>query len=52
MPTGTTWGSKIKADITVAYAVYRDGMSLRCVITDKDGNKVTSNEALLKYTGL
>ncbi|MCR5203566.1 MAG: hypothetical protein K6E47_00745 [Lachnospiraceae bacterium] len=45
----TTWGSKTKADITVAYAAYRDGMSLRCVITDASGQTVTTNVVTLNY---
>jgi len=45
------WTTKTTAEISVAYASYRNGMSLRCVITDKDGNKVTSSEAVLKYVG-
>jgi hypothetical protein len=47
--TWTDWNSKTTADINVAYASYRNGMSLRCKITDKDGNSVTSNEAVLTY---
>ncbi|MCR5203568.1 MAG: CAP domain-containing protein [Lachnospiraceae bacterium] len=45
----TTWSSKTKADITVAYATYRDGMSLRCVITDASGQRVTTSVVTLKY---
>jgi hypothetical protein len=45
----TTWGSKTTADITVAYAVYRDGMSLRCVITDASGQKLTTDVVKLNY---
>ena len=45
----TTWGSKTTADITVAYAVYRNGMSLRCIITDASGQKLTSNVVKLNY---
>ncbi|MCR5203469.1 MAG: hypothetical protein K6E47_00255 [Lachnospiraceae bacterium] len=43
------WTTKTTASISVAYAAYRDGMSLRCVVTDADGNKVTSNIATLSY---
>ncbi|MCR5206670.1 MAG: GBS Bsp-like repeat-containing protein [Lachnospiraceae bacterium] len=46
----TDWTSKTTASISVAYAEYRDGMSLRCVITDSNGSTATSDEAILKYT--
>ncbi|MCR5204858.1 MAG: hypothetical protein K6E47_07355, partial [Lachnospiraceae bacterium] len=45
----TTWSAKTKADITVAYAAYRDGMSLRCVVTDATGTKLTTNTVTLTY---
>ncbi|MCR5203573.1 MAG: hypothetical protein K6E47_00780 [Lachnospiraceae bacterium] len=45
----TDWNTKTTADISVAYSARRNGMSLRCVVTDKDGNTVTSNEAVLTY---
>ncbi|MCR5206399.1 MAG: hypothetical protein K6E47_15325 [Lachnospiraceae bacterium] len=47
--TWTDWTSKTTAEISVAYASYRNGMSLRCTVTDKNGNKVTSNEVVLTY---
>ncbi|MCR5203523.1 MAG: DUF6273 domain-containing protein [Lachnospiraceae bacterium] len=47
--TFTDWTTKTTADISVAYAEYRNGMALRCIITDKNGNKVTSDEAILSY---
>ncbi|MCR5203569.1 MAG: hypothetical protein K6E47_00760 [Lachnospiraceae bacterium] len=45
----TDWTTKTKADISVAYSKSRNGMSLRCKITDKDGNTATSNAAVLTY---
>ncbi|MCR5203656.1 MAG: hypothetical protein K6E47_07335, partial [Lachnospiraceae bacterium] len=45
----TDWNSKTTADISVAYAAYRNNMQLRCVITDSNGNTVTSNVVTLKY---
>ncbi|MCR5206671.1 MAG: Ig-like domain-containing protein [Lachnospiraceae bacterium] len=45
----TDWTSKTTANISVAYAAYRDGMSLRCVVTDATGKKVTSDTATLTY---
>ncbi|MCR5203572.1 MAG: hypothetical protein K6E47_00775 [Lachnospiraceae bacterium] len=48
--TWTDWTTKTTADINVAYAAYRNGMSLRCVVTDKNGNTVTSNAATLTYS--
>ncbi|MCR5203473.1 MAG: Ig domain-containing protein, partial [Lachnospiraceae bacterium] len=45
----TDWTSKTTASINVAYAANRDGMSLRCVVTDASGKKVTSNVATLTY---
>ncbi|MCR5204855.1 MAG: carbohydrate-binding domain-containing protein, partial [Lachnospiraceae bacterium] len=48
--TWTDWNTKTTADISVAYSSSRNGMSLRCVVTDKNGNKLTSNEAVLTYT--
>ncbi|MCR5203655.1 MAG: hypothetical protein K6E47_01240 [Lachnospiraceae bacterium] len=48
--TWTDWTSKKAASISVAYLASRNGMSLRCVVTDKNGNKVTSNAATLTYT--
>ncbi|MCR5205788.1 MAG: lipase family protein [Lachnospiraceae bacterium] len=46
----TDWTSKTKPDISVAYSKDRDGMSLRCMVTDGSGNTVTSNEAVLTYS--
>lgn len=43
------WKAKTAADISVAYAEERDGMSLRCVITDSEGGKTISNEVKLAY---
>nr|MCR5206169.1 hypothetical protein [Lachnospiraceae bacterium] len=48
--TWTDWTSKKTADITVAYSASRNGMSLRCKITDKSGNTVTSSAAVLTYS--
>lgn len=47
--TWTDWTTKTTDDINVAYAAYRNGMSLRCVVTDKNDNIVTSNVATLTY---
>ncbi|MCR5203468.1 MAG: hypothetical protein K6E47_00250 [Lachnospiraceae bacterium] len=46
----TTWSSKTKADITVAYAAYRDGMSLQCIITDASGAQLTTDTVTLNYS--
>ncbi len=35
-------------EITVPIASYRDGQKYRCVVTDKDGNSVTSGSAAVK----
>lgn len=43
------WTTKTAADISVVYSKSRNGMSLRCKITDKDGNTLTSCEAFLTY---
>ena len=45
----TDWTSKTTASISVAFAEYRDGMSVRCIVTDASGKKVTSNAAILTY---
>ena len=45
----TDWTTKQTADITVAYDKSRDGMSLRCLITDESGNNIYSEEAILTY---
>ena len=45
----TNWTSKTTASISVAYAAYRDGMSLRCVVTDSNGKQLTSNAVTLTY---
>ncbi|MCR5206669.1 MAG: hypothetical protein K6E47_16690 [Lachnospiraceae bacterium] len=45
----TDWTSKTTANISVAYAAYRNGMSVRCIVTDATGKKVTSNSATLIY---
>ena len=45
----TDWTTKNKADITVAYEDSRNGMRLRCMITDKNGRTAYSDEAILKY---
>lgn len=47
--TWTNWNSKTTASMSVAYDIMRDGMSLRCVVTDKNGKKVISQEAVLNY---
>jgi len=47
--TWTDWTSKTTAAINVAYSVSRNGMSLRCVVTDSKGNKVISDAATLTY---
>ena len=48
-PAWTDWNTKTTASITVAYASYRNGMSLRCIITDAKGNKLTSDAVKLNY---
>ncbi|MCR5203565.1 MAG: metallophosphoesterase [Lachnospiraceae bacterium] len=45
----SNWDTKTKPDITIAYLASRDGMKLRCIITDKNGKQVISDEAELKY---
>ena len=45
----TDWTTKTSAAITVAYDKSRDGMSLRCKITDGNGNYVFSDQAVMKY---
>ncbi|MCR5203475.1 MAG: hypothetical protein K6E47_00285, partial [Lachnospiraceae bacterium] len=45
----TDWTSKTTASISVAYADYRNGMSVRCIVTDSTGKKVTSSTATLSY---
>ncbi|MCR5204856.1 MAG: hypothetical protein K6E47_07345 [Lachnospiraceae bacterium] len=47
--TWTDWTSKTTAKISVAYAAYRNGMSFRCIVTDANGNKLTTQEISLKY---
>ena len=34
-------------EITVPIASYRDGQQYRCVVTDRDGNSVTSESATI-----
>ena len=46
----TDWSTKTTASITVAYDKSRDGMSLRCKLTDGNGNTAYSNTVTLKYT--
>nr|MCR5203466.1 hypothetical protein [Lachnospiraceae bacterium] len=46
----TDWTAKTTADISVAYAASRNGMKLRCVVTDSNGKSVTSDEAVLRYS--
>ncbi|MCR5203467.1 MAG: hypothetical protein K6E47_00245 [Lachnospiraceae bacterium] len=43
------WTTKTTAKIDVAYASYRNGMKLRCVVTDITGDTRTSAEVELKY---
>ena len=43
------WTSKDTADISVAYLDSRNGMSVRCVVTDSSGHQETSDEAVLRY---
>ena len=45
----TDWSTKTTAAITVAYDKSRDGMSLRCKLTDGNGNTVYSKEVTLTY---
>ena len=45
----TSWNTKTTAAITVAYDSSRDGMSLRCKITDGNGKSVYSNTVTLTY---
>ena len=47
--TWKDWHSKNTADISVAYSSIRDGMSVRCMITDINGNSIFSDEAVLNY---
>ena len=47
--TWTNWTTKTTADITVAYDANRNGMSVRCLITDANGATATSNAAVLTY---
>ena len=46
----TSWNSKNKADITVAYEDSRDGIRLRCRIMDGDGNITYSDIVTLNYS--
>ena len=43
------WATKKTAEIAVAYNANRDGMSLRCMITDGKGNTAYSAEAVMTY---
>ena len=45
----TNWTTKTTAAITVAYDKSRDGMSLRCKVTDGNGKTVYSNKVTLTY---
>ena len=45
----TDWTTKTKAAITVAYDKSRDGMSLRCKLTDANGNILYSDVVTLTY---
>ena len=45
----TVWSSKDTADISVAYADYRNGMSLKCIVIDSKGNMVVSDTVTLSY---
>ena len=44
-----TWKAKTTARISVSYDANRDGMLLRCKITDGNGNVVRTNEVTLTY---
>ena len=44
------WTTKTTASITVAYSASRNGMSLRCKITDGDGKTEVSDQVTLKYS--
>ena len=46
------WTSKRTASISVAYDATRNGMNLRCVITDSNGISKTSDIAILSYASI
>ena len=43
------WDSKTTAQINVAYAAFRNGMMVRCKVTNSEGKTLTSGEAVLSY---
>ena len=43
------WTAKKTAQISVAYGEERNGMSLRCTVTDANGCFIVSDEAVLEY---
>lgn len=47
--TWTDWTTKTTASIGIAYNANKNGMSVRCVVTDVNGNKATSNAVVLTY---
>ena len=47
--TWKSWKSKMTATISVPYDASRDGMQLRCKITDGYGNVVRTDEVMLSY---
>ena len=46
------WTSKTTASISIAYQESRNGMSVRCVITDSNGNTKTSDTAVMAYAAI
>ena len=46
------WTSKTTPDIAIAYKASRNGMSVRCVVTDGIGRTAVSNPAILSYGGI
>ena len=49
--TWTDWTTKTTAKIGIAYNANKNGMSVRCKVTDVNGNTATSNSAVLSYIG-
>ena len=47
--TWTDWTTKTTAKIGIAYNANKNGMSVRCKVTDINGNQSTSNAAVLTY---
>ena len=49
--TWTDWATKTTAKIGIAYNANKNGMTVRCKVTDVNGNTATSNSAVLSYIG-